>query len=114
MTEQALHLTVAQYLDLALPDDAVWTTIGHGVRLPIGLAKKLKRIGVKAGMPDIAIFWRGAFFIELKTPKGDRSKAQREMHPRLKQAGAQVATCRSVPEVQGTLKGWGIPVRAAA
>ncbi len=110
MTEHALHKTVAEYLDLVLPHDAVWTTIGHGgFKLPIQVARAMKARGVKAGWPDIQILWRHAYYgIELKTRKGVLSKAQKELHPRLRATGAQVAICRSIEDVTSTLKDWGM------
>ena len=122
MTETALHISVAQYLDMALPESATWTTIGHG-----GGGKtrgaKLKQMGVKPGWPDIIILHKGiawgcytfaTYFIELKTEKGRLSKHQKAAHAQIRNAGGIVAVCRSIPEVEGTLRGWGIPLKAHA
>jgi len=110
MSEAALHRTVAQYLDLALPANCVWSTVGHGgFPLPVRTAARLKASGLKAGVPDLMLIFGGKpYFIEIKTPLGKLSRSQQEMHARLRAAGAQVAVCRSVEEVRDALKGWGI------
>ena len=110
MTEESLHRAVAQYLDLALPPGVWWTTIpaGGGGRIR---GAKLKACGYKAGTPDILIVGTACpAFIELKTAKGRLSPAQKVCHAGLKDAHAWVAVCRSLAEVEGTLKGWGIPL----
>ena len=111
--EDDLHMAVAQFLDLALPKDACWTTVEHGGKRGKREAGRLKAKGVKPGWPDIEIIWHGrAYFIELKAPKGLLSDNQITTHLALKQAGALIATLRSVEEVEGTLRGWSIPLRA--
>jgi hypothetical protein len=48
------------------------------------VAAKLKWLGVKPGVPDIFIVWRGrSIFIELKAHKGSLSDAQKAMQQRL-------------------------------
>ncbi|MBB4377067.1 hypothetical protein [Bradyrhizobium sp. SBR1B] len=44
-----------------------------------------KVTGLTAGEPDVRVYITGGFLlsIELKTPKGSRSKAQKERHPKL-------------------------------
>src|SRR4051812_48956868 len=44
-----------------------------------------KVTGLTAGEPDVRVYVTGGFLlsIELKTPKGSRSKAQKERHPKL-------------------------------
>ena len=104
---------MAQYLDLALPADAVWTSVGHGVRLTIGQAVKLKAIGCKSGWPDIQILWRGQLITpELKVVGGYLRKDQKEMHRRITAAGGLATTCRSVGECAEYLDAMGIPLRA--
>jgi len=107
-----LQRAVARFLDMALPDGAVWSAIGHGgggkVRGAI-----LKAMGLKAGIPDVLIIHRGRpIFIELKAQNGRLSLAQQAMHNKLTIAGALVAVCRSVDEVQQILECVGIDLRA--
>ncbi len=111
--EDDLHKAVAEYLDLALPLDACWTTIpaGGGGRVR---GAKLKAMGYKAGWPDILIIYRQrAFHIELKAPRRGLSKDQKARHPSILNAGAPIAVCQRIEEVEGTLRGWGLPLRAS-
>lgn len=116
MTEAQLHKAVAQYLDLALPADAVWhhsPMQGHGRGPRTGAI--LKGMGARAGWPDITIIWQGrAFFIELKASRRGLSRAQCITVGRLHEAGARIAVARSLQEVEMQLDGWGIPLKARA
>lgn len=111
--EDDLHMATAQFLDLALPEDACWTTVEHGGKRGKREAGRLKAKGVKPGWPDILIIWRGrAFTIELKAPNGRLSESQKIRQPMIRQAGAPVAICRRIEEVEGTLHGWGLRLKA--
>lgn len=114
--EAALHRQVAQYLDLALPADAVWH---HSPLQGQGRTRKqgaiLHGMGARAGWPDITIIYQGrAYFIELKAPRGTLSAAQHEMTVQLLMAGAQTTVARSLQTVQFVLEEWGIPLKARA
>lgn len=101
ITEEQLHRQVAEYLNWSIAEDAVWFHPANGGARSKGEAGRLRAIGVKAGVPDIVIVWRGrAHFIELKTAAGRVSDAQHEMHSRLMLAGAVVTICRSLEEVE--------------
>lgn len=104
--EDRLQISVAGYLDLALPVGAVWFHIANQRQTSARMGAKLKRMGVKPGVPDICVIWRGrVIFIELKTPTGRVSPAQKDMARWLTLAGAVVVTCRSVDEVSDFLAG---------
>jgi len=111
--EQTIHMQVAQYLDAALDPDACWysTVPSGGGGLIRGAL--LKACGLKVGIPDIVLIPRGrcACFIELKAAGGQVRPAQRALHARLRDLGCLVAVCRSVDEVEGTLKAWMVPTR---
>ena len=122
--EDVLHRAVADYLrgvkyrdkfvGGALPADAAWTTIPAGGGGKIRGAK-LKAQGYHKGWPDLEILYGGrSHYIELKTAGKYPDPAQRQCHMKLREAGARVAICRSVPEVEGVLVGWGIPLRTSA
>ena len=115
MTEAQLHKAVAQYLDLALPADAVWHHSPMGGKRPKGEAGKLKSMGARAGWPDITIIWQGrAYFIELKVGDRTLSVAQMDTIGQLRRAGAEVALSRSLAVVTNILTAWGIPLKARA
>ena len=82
--EQALHRAAAQFLDVALPDDAVWFHPPNGGARTKAEAGIFRALGVKAGVPDLVIVYRGRLIaIELKAPRGRLTAAQRAMHKRL-------------------------------
>ena len=115
--EDALQMAVASLLDAS---GLWWFHPANGEhRNPITGAK-LKRMGVKAGMPDVMILddpcadvgtgpeWCG-LAIELKAPdaKGRRPKPranQLEWHERLRKCGWRVEVCYSLDEVIGLLR----------
>jgi hypothetical protein len=100
--ESDIHKQVATYLDIALPLSSVWSTIGHGgMPLHPRTAARLKAQGLKPGIPDVLIVWKGrAIFIEIKRPGGRLSPAQKAMHERITSAGAVVTTCFSAKDVE--------------
>jgi hypothetical protein len=76
-------------------------------------ASRLKGLGVRAGIPDIAVVFRGrAAFIELKAARGVMSPEQRAMTRKLIYCGAAVCVCRSVAAVEAALLEACIPLRA--
>lgn len=103
--EEVLQRAVAAFLDMALPDDAAWFHVPNqrGTRKRWENAL-LKALGVKAGVPDCCIVYRGrAAFIELKASGGGLSETQKAMQRRLTLAGAVVMTCHSLEEVEGVV-----------
>lgn len=111
MTERQLQKTVCEYLARSLPPDSWFTAIPGGDR-GVTLAP-----GYAPGAPDILVIVDGSpFFIELKVPKGLVPDSQVRCHMRLVDAGAKVAVCRSVEDVERFLRGYFVPlsVRVAA
>lgn len=111
--EQQLHFAVADYLNLTLPPDAWWTSVGHGgFALDARTGARMKRAGVKAGVPDILVIHNGRpLFIELKSPTGRISPEQRAVSEQLEKCGARWAVCRSIENVAWALSVWGVPMR---
>lgn len=104
--EDRLQITVAAFLDRALPVGAVYFHIANQRQTSVRMGAKLKRMGVKAGMPDLCIIWKGrAIFIELKVGRRGASGVQQDMLTDLTLAGAVVDVCRSLDEVAEFLAG---------
>lgn len=115
--EQSLHRSIATLLDRILPKDAFWFHVPNGGKRNKTEAGIFKALGVRAGVPDILIAFRGRLYaIELKAPNGRLLVSQRETIARLDAAGVQTAVCRSIEDVVETLGGWGVTpkVRVAA
>ena len=105
--ERALQKAVTDYLKLALPPEAFFSAIPGGDR------QMTLTPGYVAGLPDVMIIYDGGpLFIELKAPKGRLSEAQEDVHAALRRAGSNVRVCRSVAEVEETLRYNCVPLRA--
>lgn len=112
--EQALQIAVAQFLDKALPVDAVFFAVPNGFKRSKAEAGIAKAMGQRAGIPDLCIVWQGrAFFIELKAPDSGRTTpSQEETIPALAAAGASVVICDRIEAVEIALLRWEFPLRA--
>jgi hypothetical protein len=112
ISEHQLQVAVSQYLDRALPLDAWWTSIDSAGRGAIAGAK-MKRRGVKRGVPDILVIWRTrTLWIELKSLKGRPSSAQLGFSIAANNAGHWYRLCRSLEQVAYVMADAGIPLRA--
>ncbi len=114
--ETELQIAVAQFLLWALKGldpPVVWSATPTVASSPVAGAR-LKKMGYRKGWPDISLVYiQRAHYIELKDEKtGVVSPEQKACHEDLRTAGALVAVCVSVKEVEGTLRGWGVPLRA--
>jgi hypothetical protein len=110
-SEDDLAFAVAEALDILLPKDAVWTAWDFSKAGKVEGGRK-KKLGVKAGWPDLGVFWRGVMVpIELKIERGRLRTEQKALHPRLAAAGFPVTVCRSVNAVLKTLADAGISLR---
>lgn len=120
--EDDLAVESAAYLDRVLPADAVWWHTpnqgrgdGKSRADAIGaklMAAKLKSMGMKSGIPDVFIVWRGRLHAtDAKSETGELSTSQREMFARLEAAGVLVRpTYRTIEELEAHLTEWGIPL----
>jgi hypothetical protein len=111
--EDALQKALVDYLDLALPDDAMYFAVPNGGKRPTREAARLKSLGVLAGIPDLCIIWRGTvIFLELKAQRGSLKQVQRDVHHRLLFCGVPVWTIRQVEQAEYLLRGAGMPLQA--
>lgn len=116
--EDDLHLAVAKLLNAILQKNVWWSTIGHGTsRLPLLLAVRLKRKGLKQGISDIWLIWRDASCqlamgcLELKSEKGVLSDGQKVFRAEMMLLGVSYGIARSLDDVRGLLAQWGVPAR---
>ena len=111
--ESQLHASVAGFLDLVLRPPAFYTTFPSGWgALTRATAGRLKHSGLKAGMPDILLFYdHRCFGMELKTNKGRLSPQQKATILDLTRAGMSIFVCRSLADIALALKRWGIPTK---
>jgi hypothetical protein len=107
--EQALQIAVAAYMG-AIPDLLFFHIPNGGGRSKIEAAI-FKRMGVKPGVPDLAVILPGGRvgFIELKAGKGRASPAQRAFADALVERGCPCVEARSLEDVAEALSRWLTP-----
>lgn len=112
--EQALQMAVAAYLRHALKPPVLWSAFpaggGGAIRGAI-----LKSMGLQAGWPDVLVMAPGPIIvgIELKAGKGRQTPQQIEIQNGFVECKATYYVARSVDEVEGFLRGVGIPLSAS-
>lgn len=110
--EHQLQISVAEYLDLALPPDAVWTSVDMAIAA--GKFGNAFRRGLKPGWPDTQVIWRGRFIaIELKAEDGAVDDRQRVTSVAIERAGGWWHEARDVETVERILRRHGLPLRAS-
>jgi hypothetical protein len=76
------------------------THIPNGGKRSKGEAGKMKALGVRKGVLDLALFWPAGgyvgLFIEMKSMTGVASTDQKEWIDHLRQTGWRVEVCRSL------------------
>lgn len=111
MNEDQLQAQVMAYLDLALPKPPTamaWHTPNAGWRHK-ATAGRLKAMGTKPGVSDVLILHGGRLHaIELKVGRNDTTEAQEIFLDVVSANGGNTATCRSLDEVIGVLRAWGV------
>ena len=109
LAESAIQATVIQHLALRAKPGVVWLHPANGGARSKAEAARFKAEGVVAGAPDLLLFADGrAFSLELKTPTGRVSEAQKAMHQRLAAAGVEVRVAFGLNEALQTLARWGL------
>lgn len=74
---------------------------------------KLKRMGVRSGVPDLLFWWKDELriasgAIELKASTGSLSPEQKQFRNDFVNAGGAYGICRTVAEVRDMLTSWGL------
>jgi hypothetical protein len=131
LSERDIHKAVASALNAVLLPPAFWCTYPAGlVELSPQQAARYVECGLKSGMPDIFIFYRGVYLLELKRPSGRLSRTrivkskhglrevtgQVERFEELAKTGAvrDIAVCCSVDDVLRQIEAWKLPMRRIA
>lgn len=109
--EHELQEAVFAWVEIAQqqhPELALLFAIEPGVRLSIGAALRLKRRGVRSGVPDLCLPVKTprspCLWIELKSPRGRLAPGQRWRHQAMARWGHPVTVCRSWGEVLAALE----------
>jgi hypothetical protein len=116
MTEHTVQSAIMRFLDLALPGSYRAFAIPNGGRRDRITGAMLKREGVKAGVPDIAIVRDGGSvaFIEVKTKTGRLSNSQAEFRDWCGLNAVPFGVVRNVSDVESFLIDLNVPLKARA
>lgn len=108
-------MQVVRFLQIAAPTLVFFHCPNGGWRHPAE-ARKFKDMGVRPGVPDLVFALPGGklAFIELKAGRNGLEPSQRIFAEDAVNAGAAWALCRSLDEVEATLRSWGVDLRARA
>lgn len=108
--EDAIQRAIVQYLQLKLPGAVISHARNEGNRGGKKGAvdgRRGKLMGVKAGFPDLVVFWQGdVFFLEVKAPGGYMNEAQRRTRDELEAQGFKVYLVRSIDDTAEALADW--------
>lgn len=108
--EHKIQVAIIKWLRAVMPGVIIQHCRNeHGKRGVQGLraAQMQKAAGVMSGFPDLVVLPHanvGAFFLEVKAPKGRVSDTQKQVHDLLDARGYRVAVVRSVEDVRDFLK----------
>jgi hypothetical protein len=103
---------LCRLLSTWLPDDAFWTAIDTVARSATAGALR-KRRGVKAGLSDVIVWYRGlTHCIELKGPYGQCRPAQRAVREQMLKAGIKAWwQCRTAESAMWAIAKSGVKFR---
>ena len=103
-TEQMMLVRWTELQSCKYPELELLFHIPNGGKRDAREAARFKRLGVKAGVPDLCLpAPRGMFhglFIEMKSPDGKVTKNQKEWLTKLAKQGYDTAVCYSFEEAQ--------------
>lgn len=113
--EWDFQTTVAEFLDLALPAEAFWSSVDMGPARSKAVGGLRKARGLRSGIPDlIIVYQRITVWVECKTSTGTLSQAQKNVRLALLANGHHWALARTLDDVTQACAAVGIPLRGVA
>lgn len=107
LTEAQVQRAVIDHLQRRGVKKLYWFHVPNGGRRGRIEGANFKRLGVKAGVPDLMLIHGGrTYALELKREKGRASGKQLLAHLSLQEAGAIVATAYGLDEAVRQLEAW--------
>lgn len=108
-SEAVVHAAVVQHLVLRAPPTVYWYHVPNGEKRDAVTGARLKKLGVRAGVPDLALVIGGrAHFLELKRLRGGRlSPSQAVARDLIAMSGATYSVAHGIDEALHTLESWG-------
>lgn len=114
--EQAVQLAIVNYLEVALPhESSFFCHVPNGGYRGKIEAVIFKRLGVKAGVPDLLVMVAGQtpIWFEVKAPgTGQVTKAQMDVMEHLSRLGSHCFVVDCVEHVETTLLALGVKLKA--
>lgn len=110
-SEDVIQADIIGLLKVAAIADLIYFHPANGGKRPISVARRLKDIGVVAGVPDLILIHPKTgltYFVEVKTEKGSLSKEQRSFRDRCLALGHPWALVRSRDQFQDVATEWGL------
>lgn len=106
-TEEQLQKSVVDYLNLVSKGKFRFFHIPGGGHISAGMGARRKRMGAKAGAPDLILEIAGGRLIEieLKADKGRLSKSQVAWQKESFEMGIPYFVARSIEEIRAILRG---------
>jgi hypothetical protein len=85
-----------------------WFAVPNGSNRNAITGAILKKEGVRAGVPDLAIIIAGkSHFLEVKRARGYLTKSQKAIKREIEQSGAAWAVAKGLDEALAQLEQWG-------
>ena len=115
--EYEIQVALVGHILLRAAPGLVWTATANGELRDPAVGAKLKRMGAKAGVPDLIFVRRErdsrgvsscAYAIEFKSEKGRATPAQLDFFKEWNAALGQWREVRSVDEFIAAMQDWGI------
>lgn len=108
--EDDIQESLVEHLEWRLARGVVWYAVPNGEKRDKITASRLKRLGVRAGVADVAFVLPGgtAAYLELKAgKKGRQSDEQKQFQADVVAAGARYALARTLDDALSILLEWG-------
>mgnify|MGYP003669924713 FL=1 len=111
-TEQEIHTSIVDWLQLALPAQSVVHHSPNEGRHHVAYRQKQKKMGMQTGWPDLELFVSDQSFIsgtgrpiflEVKSKKGRLRDTQIEILEQLRDLACHVCVVRSIDETEDFL-----------
>ncbi len=108
--EDELHRAVVRLLRHAARGDVIWFHVPNGEHRNTVTGARLKSLGVRPGVADLAFVLPGgrAAFLELKRSRGRLSPAQETFAAECQRSGALHAIASNIDDALERLRGWGV------
>lgn len=106
--EERLQSGIVELLRLSADPNCIWYAVPNGEKRSIATGRRLKAMGVVAGIPDMAFVLPNGFaaFIEFKSEKGVLSQAQSAFRDKCIRTGVAYCCVSTFDQAVAALTAW--------